>query len=211
MKNLILPVGPKFGLQNFFFKMCLCQSLDTMVSYDHVQYQKLLMIRSWENLVTDGQVDRETDWREWFHRTLSDRCRASKRLLNILLCCSLKKRNHFIMRISRIIEKIILRRSCYSMLTLYEFKLLSKYSSFYLWLFSLAVAATHLHSNKLFFNFKRERFCLQSLHIHINIYFDPICRDDTITWKKFIPGRRDSLFVKATSQQWKTSHQSETK
>ena len=31
-----------------------------MVSY-HVQYQKKLMIQSWENLVTDGETDGETD------------------------------------------------------------------------------------------------------------------------------------------------------
>ena len=32
-----------------------------MVSYHHVQYQKKLMIQSWENLVTDRQTDRRTD------------------------------------------------------------------------------------------------------------------------------------------------------
>ena len=26
------------------------------------------MIQFWENLVTDGQTDRQTDGREWFHR-----------------------------------------------------------------------------------------------------------------------------------------------
>ena len=34
----------------------LRQSLDIMVSYD-VQYQKKLMIQSWENYVTDGRTD----------------------------------------------------------------------------------------------------------------------------------------------------------
>ena len=28
-----------------------------MISYHHVQYQKKLMIQSWENLVTDRQTD----------------------------------------------------------------------------------------------------------------------------------------------------------
>ena len=44
-----------------FWKMWLCQPLDTMASYHHVQYQKTLMIQSWENLVTNGQADWRTD------------------------------------------------------------------------------------------------------------------------------------------------------
>ena len=43
------PVGSKFGPQIFFFffsKIWLRQSLDIMVSYHHVQYQKKLMIQS---------------------------------------------------------------------------------------------------------------------------------------------------------------------
>ena len=50
---------------NFFFffssKIWLRQSLDTIVSYHHVQHQKKLMIQSWENLVTDRRKDRQTD------------------------------------------------------------------------------------------------------------------------------------------------------
>ena len=66
-------VAPKFGPPNFFVsKIWLRQSLDMMVRYYHVQYQKNLMLKSWENLVTDGQTGRQTDEREWFHRTLSD-------------------------------------------------------------------------------------------------------------------------------------------
>ena len=38
------------------------QSLDIMVSYHHVQYQKKLMIQSWENLVTDGRTTDENDF-----------------------------------------------------------------------------------------------------------------------------------------------------
>ena len=44
----------------FFFKIWLRRSLDVMVSYP-VQYQKKLMIQSSENLVTDGQTDRQRD------------------------------------------------------------------------------------------------------------------------------------------------------
>ena len=55
------PLGPNSGCQNFFSVMCLCQSLDIMVSYHHVKYQRNLMVQSWENLVTDGRIDRWTD------------------------------------------------------------------------------------------------------------------------------------------------------
>ena len=50
------PLAPNLD-RNFFSKIWLRQSLDIMVSYHHVQYQKKLMIQSWENLVTDGQTD----------------------------------------------------------------------------------------------------------------------------------------------------------
>ena len=47
---------------NFFSsKIWLHQSLDIMVIYHHVQYQKKLMIQSWENLVMDGRTDRQRD------------------------------------------------------------------------------------------------------------------------------------------------------
>ena len=45
----------------FFSKIRLRQSLDNMVIYRHVQYQEKLIIQSWENLVTDGRTDRQTD------------------------------------------------------------------------------------------------------------------------------------------------------
>ena len=32
-----------------------------MVKYYHTQYQKKLMIQSWENLVMDKQIDRQAD------------------------------------------------------------------------------------------------------------------------------------------------------
>ena len=52
----------KFGTQIFFFqKIWLRQSLDIMVSYHHVQYQKKLMIQPSENLVPDGQTNGQTD------------------------------------------------------------------------------------------------------------------------------------------------------
>ena len=68
------PFGPNLGHQSPppKKKMWPCQSLDIMVSYHHVQYQKKLMIQSCENLVTDGRTDGQTDGRQWFHRTLSN-------------------------------------------------------------------------------------------------------------------------------------------
>ena len=58
------PICPNLGYQIFIQKSG-CQSLDIIVSYHHVKYQKKLMIQSWENLVTDGwtdgQIDRHTD------------------------------------------------------------------------------------------------------------------------------------------------------
>ena len=51
-----MPLGSKFGPLNFFKKLWLRQSLDIMVSYHHVQYDKKIMIQSSENLVTDKQT-----------------------------------------------------------------------------------------------------------------------------------------------------------
>ena len=56
-----VPFGPNLGHQIFFSKIWLHQSQYIMVSYHHVQYQKKLMIQSWENLVKDGRTDRRTD------------------------------------------------------------------------------------------------------------------------------------------------------
>ena len=61
-------LGPNSGCQNSFSNIWPRQSLDIMVSYHHVQYQKQLTIQSWKNLVTarrvdgpDGGTDRQTD------------------------------------------------------------------------------------------------------------------------------------------------------
>ena len=60
-----------------FFKNLLCQSLDMMVSYYHVQYQKKLMIQSWENVGMDRRTDRRTDRRidgwVWYQRNPNSR------------------------------------------------------------------------------------------------------------------------------------------
>ena len=63
-KNLVLGLImvhlAKIQAAIFFWKIWLCQSLDVMASYHHVQYQKKRMIQSWENLVMDRQTDRPT-------------------------------------------------------------------------------------------------------------------------------------------------------
>ena len=41
----------------FFSKIWYRQSLDIMVSYHHVQYQKKLTIQSWGHLGMDGRTD----------------------------------------------------------------------------------------------------------------------------------------------------------
>ena len=50
--------GPNLGHHFISSKVWLHQSLDVMVSYHHVQYQKKLII---QNLETDEQMDRRTD------------------------------------------------------------------------------------------------------------------------------------------------------
>ena len=56
--GLILAQLAQIRTAKVFSKIWFCQSLDVMVSYHHAQYQKKLMIQSWGNLVTDGQMDR---------------------------------------------------------------------------------------------------------------------------------------------------------
>ena len=54
------PLVPNSGSQFFFFKDFAL----SVTRYHHVQYQKLLTIRSCENLVTNGQTDKETFGRQ---------------------------------------------------------------------------------------------------------------------------------------------------
>ena len=56
------------GHQTFFSKTWLYRSLDIMISYHRVQYQKKLIVQSWEDLVTDGQADRQTDENDFIGR-----------------------------------------------------------------------------------------------------------------------------------------------
>ena len=71
----ILDIVASYHRMHFFFfpsKIWLRQSLSIIMSYHHVQYQKKLKMQSWEDLVTEGQTDKQKDRREWFHRTLSN-------------------------------------------------------------------------------------------------------------------------------------------
>ena len=66
------PVGPKFGPPFFLSKIWLHQSLDIMVSYHHVQYQKKQMIQSWEHLVSDRQTDRQREESDFIGNCLTN-------------------------------------------------------------------------------------------------------------------------------------------
>ena len=84
------PFRPNLGHQFFFFsKIWLHQSVDIMVSYHHVQYQKKLMIQSWENLVTDRQTDRPNESDFIRHCPMSKKVTKDislKLILTILKC-----------------------------------------------------------------------------------------------------------------------------
>ena len=73
VKKLILGIllGQNSGCRLFFSfsNIWLPQSLDIIVSYHHVQYQKKIMIQSWENLVKDGWMDGRTDSRHTDRQT----------------------------------------------------------------------------------------------------------------------------------------------
>ena len=74
--GLILPHLAQIGAANFIFfspKIWLRQSLDLMVRYHHVQYQKKIndpILRKLSDGRTDGPTDRRTVGQERFHRTL---------------------------------------------------------------------------------------------------------------------------------------------
>ena len=63
-ENLVL--GPilaclaQIWAAKFFSTISFRQSLDTMVSYHHVQYQETIIIQFWENLVKDRRTGRRT-------------------------------------------------------------------------------------------------------------------------------------------------------
>ena len=62
VSDLILAHLAQIRATKFFFqKIWLFHARDIMARYHHVQYQKKLMIQSWENLVTDGQTDGQMD------------------------------------------------------------------------------------------------------------------------------------------------------
>ena len=71
-KNLVFGrfwlIRPKFGPSIFFSKIWVRQSLDIMVSYHHVQYQKKLKIQSWEILAIDWQTDGQTEESDFIGR-----------------------------------------------------------------------------------------------------------------------------------------------
>ena len=60
--------GPNLGCRIFFSKIWFRQSLDIMLSYPHVQYQKKLMIQFWESLVKDRRTDGQRDGNDFIGR-----------------------------------------------------------------------------------------------------------------------------------------------
>ena len=64
----LVPFNPSSGRQFFSQKIWLRHSVDIMVRYQHVQYQKKLMIQSRENLVTDGRTGRQTEESDFIGR-----------------------------------------------------------------------------------------------------------------------------------------------
>ena len=65
--DLIYASWAQIRAVNFFKKIWRRQLLDIMVTY-HVQYQKKLMIQSWEDLVTDGGTNGKTDESDFMGR-----------------------------------------------------------------------------------------------------------------------------------------------
>ena len=55
-----------------------------MGSYHHVQYQKKLMIQSWENLVMDGRTDGQTSY--FIGRCLTSNVRNERKNKSFLIC-----------------------------------------------------------------------------------------------------------------------------
>ena len=68
-ESLVLsPILAQIRAAKFFFsKVWLRQSLDIMVSYHHVQYQKKT-----NDPISRKLSDGRTDGRDWFHMALSD-------------------------------------------------------------------------------------------------------------------------------------------
>ena len=137
--------------------------------------------------------------------------------------------SYFVMRFTRFTEETTLYRSCYVLLTLYEPKLLSKYSaikSFTLRNLSKNIYLKLSSSKNVFFNLTNMKdflykFCSCAYifilafwnHSHRNgKKFFPLLQlywNDVITWKKIIPEWRDSSFVKVRSPLLKTTRQSQ--
>ena len=58
-RHNLVPLGLNSG-HHFFLKLWLCQSLDIILGYHHVQYQKKLMTKRTDGR-TDGQKDSQKD------------------------------------------------------------------------------------------------------------------------------------------------------
>ena len=70
----------------FFSKLWLCQSLDVMVSYHHVQYQKKLILTKTSDGWTDGQTEAQTEESDFIGRYPTNVKRSKINSQEILKC-----------------------------------------------------------------------------------------------------------------------------
>ena len=114
-KNLISgPILAQIRFAKFFFsKIWLRQSPDITVNYHHVQFQKKLMIQSWETLVRNGQTDGQTDKSDFIGRWLT-RVRASNKCFGSSLTSDLG--SHYLER-----QELIQRSHCCSIRRCFHF------------------------------------------------------------------------------------------
>ena len=70
------PIWPKFGLPFYLFIFFFFKNLAPSFTRCHGQLSSCTISEKTNDPIlgklSDGQTDRQTDWQEWFHRTLSD-------------------------------------------------------------------------------------------------------------------------------------------
>ena len=95
------PIGAKFRMSFFSLKNLTSQSLDIVVSYQQ-------LIQSWENLVMDGQMEKETDrpMRDYMglcltnieHPKTHKHTKIQKIILSFISCCTVHLLNWLMKR-----------------------------------------------------------------------------------------------------------------
>ena len=82
-----------------------------------------------------------------------------------------------------IMNMIVAMLSLFYMSSNYSINTLPSHHSTYNF-FHLPLQPCFFIQKNFSFNFEHDGLCLKVLHQCINIYFDPLCRDDTIIWAK---------------------------